>query len=85
MDEVEELSWKMLDNHISDTDLQRLEKLLQNDADSRQRYLDCVKLHCELNAFFRPASRNPESSLRSTPTGMLPQNLSASSSNSLQR
>jgi len=84
MDDVEELSWKMLDHNISDSDLRRLELLLQNDAECRQRYLDCAKLHCELNAFFNPASQEQETVMRA-PMGMLSQGLTASNPGSLQR
>tara|TARA_R110002167_G_scaffold78274_1_gene216779 strand:- start:427 stop:729 length:303 start_codon:yes stop_codon:yes gene_type:complete len=85
IDNAEELSWKMLDNNISDADLQRLEHLLENDADCRQRYLDCVKLHGELNAFFNSASQEPESSRCGPSLGMLSHGLSASDPTSLHR
>tara|TARA_R110002073_G_scaffold328728_2_gene510340 strand:+ start:9410 stop:9706 length:297 start_codon:yes stop_codon:yes gene_type:complete len=84
MDDVEELSWKMLDNNISEADLRRLELLLQDNAECRQRYLDCAKLHCELNAFFNPASQEQETGMRA-PMGMLSQGLTASNPSSLQR
>ncbi|WP_372718319.1 hypothetical protein [Novipirellula sp.] len=85
IDKIEELSWKMLDNNISDADLQRLEHLLQNDADCRQRYLDCVKLHGELNAFFNSAPQAPEASRRGPALGMRSHGSSASNPTSLQR
>ena len=85
IDNVEELSWRLMDENISDADLQKLEQLLREDVDCRQRYLDCVKLHCELKSFFKAGSEEQKATPNSAMLGMLSRGLPTSGSTSLQR
>lgn len=51
LDEAEALIWGLLDENIDAADSQRLEKLMGNE-EVRNRYLQCVELHCDLRALF---------------------------------
>jgi hypothetical protein len=47
LDEAEALIWGLLDENIDAVDTQRLEKLMAS-AEVRERYLQCVELHSDL-------------------------------------
>jgi hypothetical protein len=51
LDEAEALIWGLLDENIDAADSERLEKLMGSE-EVRNRYLQCVELHCELQALF---------------------------------
>lgn len=51
LDEAEALIWGLLDENIDAADSQRLEKLMAN-AEVRNRYLQCVELHSDLQNLF---------------------------------
>lgn len=53
-EEVEDLVWSLLDDHISADEFQRLEGLLGADEDARRLYLECVQLHVDLREWFNP-------------------------------
>ena len=52
--DVEDLVWSMLDDRISVDEFQRLEELLRADEDARRLYLECVRLHVDLQQWFNP-------------------------------
>ena len=51
-DRVQELTWAMLDEQISDDEFQLLETLLLSDDKARDSYVGCMQLHTELMAHF---------------------------------
>ena len=57
LDRVHELSWALLDDHISDEGRAELENLLLNDPNARESYSRCAQLHAELASFFAPPVR----------------------------
>jgi hypothetical protein len=67
-DRVEELTWAMFDEQITDDEFQLLDNLLLSDEKARGSYLGCVQLHTELMAHFAlPAAAtaaNPENESR---------------------
>ena len=52
LDEVQELTWALLDEHIGDDEFSRLEQVLIDETAARQTYLDCVQLHVDLHQYF---------------------------------
>jgi hypothetical protein len=61
LDEAESLIWALLDDQIQDADLARLTKMLEERADVRARYIDCVQLHVDLREHFgRPADNSKQ-------------------------
>jgi len=48
LNDAEQLIWALLDEQISAADLKRLESLISDDDEVRNRYLECVKLHTDL-------------------------------------
>lgn len=51
--EAEALIWGLLDENIDTVSMERLEKLLENEQ-VRQRYVQCVELHSDLQYLFQP-------------------------------
>jgi hypothetical protein len=51
LDEAEALIWGLLDENIDALDSQRLEQLMANE-EVRQRYMQCVELHSDLQHLF---------------------------------
>jgi hypothetical protein len=49
---VQELTWALLDEQISDDEFVLLDSLLLSDEKARQSYVGCVQLHAELLAHF---------------------------------
>lgn len=60
LDEAEALIWGLLDENIDAASIQRLEKLLAN-AEVRQRYVQCVELHADLQDLFSEPKEKPKS------------------------
>jgi hypothetical protein len=57
LDGAESLIWALLDDRIDDADLARLTNMLEEHAEVRSRYLDCVQLHVDLHEHFgQPAA-----------------------------
>ena len=54
---VQELTWALLDEQISDDEMSLLDNLLLSDDAARRRYIDCVQLHTDLMQHFRQADR----------------------------
>jgi hypothetical protein len=60
---VQELTWALLDEQISDDEFVLLDTLLLSDDKARQCYVGCLQLHAELRAHFA------ESAGKKTPSG----------------
>ncbi len=60
LDEAEALIWGLLDENIDAASVQRLEKLLAN-SEVRQRYIQCVELHFDLQELFKDSQQQPKS------------------------
>jgi hypothetical protein len=54
---VQQLTWALLDEHISEDELSLLENLLLSDDQARATYIGCVQLHANLAGHF--AARCP--------------------------
>ncbi len=52
LDEVEQLTWSLLDENINEDEFARLEQVLVDENAARQTYLDCVQLHVDLQQYF---------------------------------
>ncbi len=48
LDRTHELTWALLDEHISDAEMTELEQLLRTDKTARESYVRCMQLHAEL-------------------------------------
>ncbi len=66
LNEAEALIWAMLDDNINPADIKRLESMLQENEQVRQRYISCVQTHTDLNQHFGEIAEL--SSLPSSPT-----------------
>jgi hypothetical protein len=56
LDRTRELTWALLDEHITDAEMTELQQLLRTDKTARESYVRCVQLHAELAWHFtRPA------------------------------
>jgi anti-sigma factor RsiW len=55
LDEAENLIWALLDDQLDEADSARLAKLLEEHDAVRQRYIDCVQLHVDLQDHFTTA------------------------------
>jgi hypothetical protein len=49
LDEVQELTWALVDEQASEHDVRRLEKLLLEHEDARQTYVLCMQIHTDLH------------------------------------
>jgi hypothetical protein len=49
---VQELTWALLDEQITDDEFGLLDSLLLSDEKARQSYVGCVQLHADLVAHF---------------------------------
>jgi anti-sigma factor RsiW len=56
LDEAEKLIWAYLDELIEDDDAKRLEKLLNDSDQIRERYLKCAQIHADLYEHLRSAA-----------------------------
>jgi hypothetical protein len=54
LERVQELTWAMLDEQISDDEFRLLENLLLSDDDARDTYVNCIQLHAGLMAHYLP-------------------------------
>ena len=60
LEEAERLIWAVLDDQVDKADLQRLETLLHQDDQIRQRYIQCVQLHTDLTMLHAEGESPPE-------------------------
>jgi hypothetical protein len=51
---VHELTWSLLDEQITDTEMAELETLLKGDKEARDAYVRCVQMHVDLTHHFHP-------------------------------
>jgi len=78
LDEAEALIWALLDDSIEPANLKRLESLLQENEQVRQRYISCVQMHADLNQHFAELPNMPSSPVLGSlgdlqpGTGMIP-------------
>ncbi|NOZ39912.1 MAG: hypothetical protein GXP24_06775 [Planctomycetes bacterium] len=78
LDEAEALIWALLDDSIESANLKRLESLLQENEQVRQRYISCVQMHADLNQHFAELPNMPSSPVLGSlgdlqpGTGMIP-------------
>ncbi len=54
--EVQELTWALLDQQISESDFKQLEKVLREDEEARRLYVQCVQIHVDLQQWFKGTS-----------------------------
>lgn len=52
LERVQELTWAMLDEQITDDEFRLLENLLLSDDDARDTYVNCMQLHVGLMAHY---------------------------------
>jgi hypothetical protein len=52
LEEAETLIWAMLDEQLENADMERLAKMIEQDAEIRSRYIDYVQLHVDLREHF---------------------------------
>jgi len=52
LERVQELTWALVDEQITDDEMTLLENLLLSDDQARQRYVECVRLHAELTLHY---------------------------------
>jgi hypothetical protein len=50
--DVEDLTWRLLDDQIDEPNVRVLERELLKDSESRKTYVDCVQLHVDLMCYF---------------------------------
>ncbi len=60
LNEAESLIWDLLDDEIQPAGLRRLETLLKENADVRDRYVSCVQTHIDLREHFSETPTAPE-------------------------
>jgi hypothetical protein len=48
LDEVQELTWMMIDDQATDDDVERLERLLLENDEARKVYVNCIQMHVDL-------------------------------------
>jgi hypothetical protein len=71
LSEIEELTWTMIDDQLTEAQIRRLEQLVTEDKEARQIFLTCMNLHVELERLFR--GENPPA-----PSFVLPAGVAAS-------
>jgi hypothetical protein len=69
--EVQELTWAMIDQQAADSDVERLEKLLLDNAEARNVYVSCLHMHVDLQCLFGD-KRLPSPKLPPKPKNSLP-------------
>ena len=60
---VQELTWALVDQQITDDEMSLLDNLLLSDDKACATYVDCIQLHADLATHFA-AQRQPEDALR---------------------
>ncbi len=74
LDHVEQLIWSLLDDHIEEQDVRRLEELMKENEQIRLRYLQCAQIHADLYSHYQagPAEPKPQSPVLGTLLSGLP-------------
>lgn len=52
LEQVEELTWALVDDHIDAAQLAELEKLLLDNEVARKTYVECMQMHADLHFMF---------------------------------
>jgi hypothetical protein len=69
---VQELTWALVDEQISDDELRLLDNLLLSDEEARHTYVACVQMHADLAEYFRqPVEQTPTRTGKSLVLGFL--------------
>jgi hypothetical protein len=71
LERVQELTWALLDEQITDDEKSLLENALLSDVHAREAYIGCVQLHADLSAHFAGAAAPPAPSTKSPVLGFL--------------
>jgi hypothetical protein len=58
-DRVQELTWALVDEQITDDEMQLLENLMLSDDAARDTYIGCVQLHTDLLAHYAGETSQP--------------------------
>lgn len=67
LDRVHELTWALLDEHISDEEMAELESRLLADNTARDSYLRYAQMHADLATHFATPTEQREASKTATP------------------
>ncbi|MCI0334480.1 MAG: hypothetical protein L0228_14780 [Planctomycetes bacterium] len=72
LERVQELTWALLDEGISDDEMSLLDTLLLSDDKARERYVECVQLHTDLMVHYAaPKAASANSGSASSVLGFL--------------
>lgn len=67
-DRVQELTWALVDEGITDGEFALLDNLLLSDDNARETYLECMHLHADLMAHFAaPATKVGSAAAKTSP------------------
>jgi hypothetical protein len=58
-DRVQELTWALIDDQISEDEMQLLDSLLLSDEAARDTYIGCVQMHTDLLAHYADDVKRP--------------------------
>jgi hypothetical protein len=67
LERVQELTWALLDEDISDDEMSLLDTLLLTGESARNRYIECVQLHTDLMVHFDDRNKNTSKSGSNSP------------------
>ena len=73
--EVQEIVWALVDDHVTDEQIGRLEKLIAESDEARGTYVRCMQMHADLHHLLgkqRPAAFPPGTSGPPLPITDLP-------------
>jgi hypothetical protein len=56
IERVQELTWALVDEEITDDEMTLLDSLLLSDDQARNRYIECIQLHVDLMAHYAKAA-----------------------------
>jgi len=59
LDHAEKLIWSLLDDHIVEEDVNRLEELIKENEQVRLRYLQCAQIHADLYSHYQAGPAEP--------------------------
>jgi hypothetical protein len=57
LERVQELTWALVDEQITDDELSLLDSLLLSDDKARARYVECVQLHAALTMHYATGAK----------------------------
>lgn len=67
LERVQELTWALLDENISDDEMSLLDTLLLTGESARNRYIECVQLHTDLMAHYNAPEKTAAAAGAGTP------------------